>query len=270
MLSIFKKIIKTILKPFYQPIRVRYEDKLIKIDDLLEEMQSEQKNCIETQNDLQKQLLQIEQKLDGLQKYFAKNNSEILAEIIDNSIVLLKQSVLQQVEADNDQLAKNIRHIVDVRVEAAERCINQITDARIWKAEQNVNQTMDGRIWQAEQNINQTTDTRIWKTEQNINQITDARIWQAEQSFLSSIELQAYKNLKLVPQTRLERLTVHLVEHCNLNCQCCDNFSPVAEPEFVSFENLARDFEQLAKIGGGRYLYFRAFRRRGFVTSSDL
>lgn len=94
------------------------------------------------------------------------------------------------------------------------------------------------------------TDARIWKAEQNIIQTTDARIWKEEQNILHAIELQAYKNNKLVPQTRLARLTVHLVEHCNLNCQCCDNFSPIAEKEYADFEKLKKNFSRLVEIGG--------------------
>lgn len=41
---------------------------------------------------------------------------------------------------------------------------------------------------------------------------------------------------------------VHLVDHCNLNCQCCDNFSPLAEEHFVEKESFTNDFKQLSNL----------------------
>lgn len=41
---------------------------------------------------------------------------------------------------------------------------------------------------------------------------------------------------------------VHLTEHCNLNCQSCDNFSPLAEAQFVSRESFALDLFRLRHL----------------------
>ena len=41
---------------------------------------------------------------------------------------------------------------------------------------------------------------------------------------------------------------IHVTEHCNLNCKGCDNFSPLAEPEFIDIEEFERDFSRLADI----------------------
>lgn len=46
----------------------------------------------------------------------------------------------------------------------------------------------------------------------------------------------------------LERVSVHLCEHCNLNCHNCDNFSPVACEEFPDTQLLKRDIERLSEI----------------------
>lgn len=45
---------------------------------------------------------------------------------------------------------------------------------------------------------------------------------------------------------------VHIAEHCNLNCASCNNFSCIAEPEFVDVEEFRRDMSRLSDIFGGR------------------
>ncbi|MGL5271454.1 MAG: radical SAM protein [Selenomonadaceae bacterium] len=51
-----------------------------------------------------------------------------------------------------------------------------------------------------------------------------------------------------------EKLTfeVHLVEHCNLNCKGCDNFSSIAEQSFLDIETFEKDIVQLAKLFAGQ------------------
>lgn len=41
-----------------------------------------------------------------------------------------------------------------------------------------------------------------------------------------------------------------LVEHCNLNCKGCSNFSCIAEPDFVDPENFRHDMERMGEIFG--------------------
>ena len=43
-------------------------------------------------------------------------------------------------------------------------------------------------------------------------------------------------------------LEVNLADHCNLNCQCCDHFSPLAKPTFLDFEQYVRDINRLAEL----------------------
>src|SRR5438046_9691040 len=45
---------------------------------------------------------------------------------------------------------------------------------------------------------------------------------------------------------RLRYVEYHLVEHCNLSCQRCGHFSPLAKPGFSDREAFARDLRQLA------------------------
>ena len=41
---------------------------------------------------------------------------------------------------------------------------------------------------------------------------------------------------------------IHLVDHCNLNCQNCDNFSPLAKDFYVDKNKFAKDFKQISII----------------------
>ena len=43
----------------------------------------------------------------------------------------------------------------------------------------------------------------------------------------------------------LRYVEYHLVEHCNLSCQRCGHFSPLAKPGFSDPEAFARDLRQL-------------------------
>lgn len=45
---------------------------------------------------------------------------------------------------------------------------------------------------------------------------------------------------------------VHLTEHCNLNCQSCFHFSPLAEEEFTNIEDFERDFKRLSELAQGK------------------
>ena len=44
------------------------------------------------------------------------------------------------------------------------------------------------------------------------------------------------------------RFEIHITEHCNLNCKSCNNFSCIAEPEFIDVEEFRRDFMRMGEI----------------------
>lgn len=47
-------------------------------------------------------------------------------------------------------------------------------------------------------------------------------------------------------------LEVNLADHCNLNCQCCDHFSPLAPKTFLDFDQYVKDIKRLSKLTGGK------------------
>lgn len=54
---------------------------------------------------------------------------------------------------------------------------------------------------------------------------------------------------KMTPRPK-ERMwiEVNLADHCNLNCQMCDHFSPLAKPTFLDLDSFRRDMERLADL----------------------
>ena len=44
----------------------------------------------------------------------------------------------------------------------------------------------------------------------------------------------------------MHRFEIHLVEHCNLNCQCCDNYSPLASPGFLNEDEFDKEMKQMS------------------------
>lgn len=54
---------------------------------------------------------------------------------------------------------------------------------------------------------------------------------------------------RLKPRKRL-RFETDIVGHCNLNCKCCNHFSPLVDSYFVSPDALERDFARLSELAG--------------------
>ena len=61
------------------------------------------------------------------------------------------------------------------------------------------------------------------------------------------MEVKERNKEKLLPHALL-KFEVHLVEHCNLNCKGCDNFSPIAEKEYLNLSRFEEDMKQLSKL----------------------
>jgi hypothetical protein len=47
-------------------------------------------------------------------------------------------------------------------------------------------------------------------------------------------------------------LDVHLVDHCNLNCKGCDNYSSISQEKYHSVESLERDFSRIHQLFKGK------------------
>lgn len=56
---------------------------------------------------------------------------------------------------------------------------------------------------------------------------------------------------KLIPQKPMNSFILNIIDHCNLNCQRCDHYSPLAKPYFVSLECVTQDMKQMSHLLGG-------------------
>ncbi|MDR2580372.1 MAG: radical SAM protein [Fibromonadaceae bacterium] len=45
---------------------------------------------------------------------------------------------------------------------------------------------------------------------------------------------------------------IYLVDHCNLNCQCCGVFAPIADKKFYNVEKLENDFKRMHELADGK------------------
>ena len=65
-------------------------------------------------------------------------------------------------------------------------------------------------------------------------------------------------NMRTIPKKMVPRkvedfyLEVNLADHCNLNCQCCDHFSPIAKKTFLDYDQYVKDIKRLASLTGGK------------------
>ena len=49
----------------------------------------------------------------------------------------------------------------------------------------------------------------------------------------------------------LQKVDIHLTDHCNLNCKGCTHFSPLAEKFFLDIDDFERDLTRLSELSGG-------------------
>jgi uncharacterized radical SAM superfamily Fe-S cluster-containing enzyme len=55
--------------------------------------------------------------------------------------------------------------------------------------------------------------------------------------------------VRLKPRKTL-RFETDITGHCNLNCKCCNHFSPLVKESFVSLEGFENDFKRLSELTG--------------------
>ena len=209
---------KKLLKPLYRPVRIRYENRLIGIqesvwrqdgmlEDTLQTLHDVDGHLYDYYHDLEVKIQQQNTQIETLQRTLL-TVGEVIAQTqkqqqttgqmlqsltttvgmleqqlrseLGQQADLTRQVLLDQIKGCIEESEKNILQVTDTRVWKAEQLINETTDARVWKAEQLINETTDARVWKAEQLINETTDARVWKAEQLINETMDARVWKAE------------------------------------------------------------------------------------------
>ena len=69
-------------------------------------------------------------------------------------------------------------------------------------------------------------------------------------SLIPALRVMMKKNMsrkKLIPI-----LHIHLTDHCNLNCKCCDNFSPLSPEVFADIDVVERDCARISELSNGK------------------
>ena len=71
------------------------------------------------------------------------------------------------------------------------------------------------------------------------------------------IDIKILLHMPLKKKRALLGFRIRAAEHCNLNCKGCNNFAPIAEPEFIDLNELQRDIERLGELFGHKcdYIY---------------
>jgi len=72
--------------------------------------------------------------------------------------------------------------------------------------------------------------------------------WFYRKIALLGLKLTAKK--RLLKRKRL-RFNIPITDHCNLNCKCCNVFSPIAEKTFLDVETASLDLHKLSEITNG-------------------
>ena len=112
-----------------------------------------------------------------------------------------------------------------------------------------IRQDLQRETQELERSVEAWTWERYQRTEKLVENWTWERYQQTEKLLKDTIDRRLQK---LMPLPSLRTLDVHIAEHCNLNCQCCDDFSPIAEEQYTDYDSLARDFARLRELSHGQ------------------
>ena len=86
-----------------------------------------------------------------------------------------------------------------------------------------------------------------------VNQVVDT----LEFCGVKNIFIVSEWNRRTIPKKMCPRtiedfwLEVNLADHCNLNCQCCDHFSPIAKETYLDYDQYVKDIKRLAYLTDG-------------------
>ena len=85
-----------------------------------------------------------------------------------------------------------------------------------------------------------------------VKALLPAPVWNALRRFKQYTTARIKIALSMPLKEKIDKIKfeVHLSEHCNLNCMGCNNFSCIAEPEFVDPDEFKRDFTRMGELFG--------------------
>ena len=189
--GVLKKILKKLLKPLYRPFRIRYENRLIGIqesvwrqdgmlEDTLQTLHDVDGHLYDYYHDLEVKIQQQNTQIDTLQQTLltvreviaqTQKQQQTIGQMLQSlttTVGMLEQQLRSELGQQADLTRQVFLDQIKGCIEESEKNILQVTDTRVWKAEQLINETTDARVWKAEQLINETMDARVWKAELQI------------------------------------------------------------------------------------------------------
>ena len=87
-----------------------------------------------------------------------------------------------------------------------------------------------------------------------MRQYTKEKIKELAPQWLLNIRKRYYANKKYQkgPERRnLLKIEMHLADHCNLNCNSCSHFSPLADENYLNIDMFERDCQRIAELSSG-------------------
>jgi MoaA/NifB/PqqE/SkfB family radical SAM enzyme len=94
-------------------------------------------------------------------------------------------------------------------------------------------------------NSNNNSEDMLRTIDANINRVFNIALGNSDSHF-NSLK-------KIIPRPVLQQVSVHLTDHCDLNCQNCSHFSTlVKEPVFLDVVQFEKDFQRFAELTQGR------------------
>ena len=92
-------------------------------------------------------------------------------------------------------------------------------------------------------------ELKIFSNSQQKEQRNAINVLKNEYSIISNKTKRLLDDIeKITPQSYLKSIAIDISHHCNLNCQNCDHFSPLAEPKFYDLEQIKSDIKCLSEL----------------------
>ena len=70
--------------------------------------------------------------------------------------------------------------------------------------------------------------------------------------FANDVIIQLISEKMMPRQKEVWQFEINLADHCDLNCQCCDHFSPLAEEAYLDLEQFTRDMRRMSELMDGQ------------------
>lgn len=197
--SKIKTLLKKIFKPFYQPIRRRFQDPLF----------DAQNNVLEVKRLIGETNNRIVNLSDDAQKV----KTQVVAELSGISALIIQiQDELFKLRQETEQISLEMKNRFDV------------IESKIYEQTENARQQIEAKIFEQTENTRQKLGAKIYEQAENTRQEISARLYEIEKKseLIENLQLQQQRNRKKV-------FLIGTPEHSNIG----DAAITVGEIEFL-------------------------------------